>query len=225
MLKEVGDEDTVEVVSRKVSVQDVGNYYFNVGLTEFVVIDGVHRPPLRCRYRVDELAAARGRVEHLLRRAHAAVYIGGDLLPDRLAACLVDVPEAVLVQALVVDPHCHRHFPIADPEPAVRTDQELKGWLTTRASAGQPRCRFVRSDRQGSPAGIWESNPARPGDPCVSCLHIYPQPILQAGCRRAGRLRDWRPGRRPARAGTAAGQRATSRDAVVRGQRDVALAC
>src|SRR5580692_627193 len=116
MLKEVGDEDTVEVVRRKVSVQDVGNYYFNIGLTEFVVIDGVHRPPLRCRYRVDELAAARGRVEHLLRRAHAAVYIGGDFMPDRLAPHLVDIAEAILVQALVVDPHPHRHFLMPTPK-------------------------------------------------------------------------------------------------------------
>jgi hypothetical protein len=116
VLKEVGYENPVEIVRRKVSVQDVGNNYLNIGMTEFVVINGIYRPPLRCGDRVDELAAARGGVEDLRGRAHTAVYVGGDLTPDRLAAHLVDVPEAILVQALVVNPHRHRHFLIADPE-------------------------------------------------------------------------------------------------------------
>ena len=43
-----------------------------------------------------------GRVEDLLRRAHQAVDVGADLAPDRDPRVLVDVAEAVRVEALVV---------------------------------------------------------------------------------------------------------------------------
>ena len=115
VLEEIGDEDSVKIGRRELGVQDVFDDHLNVGVTEFVVIDAIHRPPLRRGDRVDELAAARCRVKYLRRRAHASVEVGGDFLPDRLAALLVDVAEAVLVQPLVVDPHRHRHFPVADP--------------------------------------------------------------------------------------------------------------
>ena len=103
VLEEVGDEDAVEVVGGQLGVHDRGDDHLRVRLVRgLVVADRVDRPGLLRRDRADELAAAGGRVEDLLRASHQAVDVGADLLPDRDPAVLVDVAEAEAVEALVV---------------------------------------------------------------------------------------------------------------------------
>ena len=103
VLEEVGDEDAVEVVAGELGVHDHRGNHGGVGLVGgLLVADGVDRPGLLGGDRADELAAAGGRVEDLLRAAHQAVDVGADLLPDRDPAVLVDVAEAEAVKALVV---------------------------------------------------------------------------------------------------------------------------
>jgi hypothetical protein len=97
VLKEVGDEDSVEVRGWKVRVLDTRKDSLNTRVAEFGMVNGVDNPAFCCGDRVDEFAAAPRRVEHPGRRAHPAVHVGRDLVPDRLSAGLVDIAKAILV--------------------------------------------------------------------------------------------------------------------------------
>src|SRR6266496_2282471 len=120
-------------------------------MPEFAVVDRVDGPPFRCGDRVDDLAAARRGVEHLRWRAHAPVQIGGDFVPDRLPSCLIDVAEAVLIQALVVDSHSERHSRIA-------SQRRSSAWRVSHERPFQANDAITRSHyavREGLTAGGW----------------------------------------------------------------------
>jgi hypothetical protein len=103
VLEEVRDPDDVEVVRRQLDVHDVADDRLDAGLRPtFLVGDEVDRPALLRRDRVQELAATRSRVQHALGPAEALVDEGPDLAPDGRPGALVDVAEAVVVEALVV---------------------------------------------------------------------------------------------------------------------------
>ena len=70
----------------------------------------VDRPPLARRDGIDELAAAGRRIEHRLGPPHLLMDERRDLAPDRRPGVLIDVAEAVLVEALVV----HRDRRVGD---------------------------------------------------------------------------------------------------------------
>jgi hypothetical protein len=110
VLEEVRKEYAVEVILRQVGVHDVRDDHLHPGGLKVALPDEVDAPALGRRDRCDELAAARGRIQHTARRAHPAVQVTRDLLPHCLPAGLIDVAEPVLVQPLVVHANgqgCH----------------------------------------------------------------------------------------------------------------------
>ena len=103
VLEEVGDEDAVKVGGRQVGVLDFRDDPFGHRFVGCLGVgDLVDRPGLLGRDRLDELAAAGGRIEDGGRTTHQPVYVRRDLAPDRGPGTLVDVAEAVVVQALIV---------------------------------------------------------------------------------------------------------------------------
>ena len=87
----------------ELGLHDLGRDHGRVGLVQgLLVADCVDRPGLLRGNRADELAAAGGRIEDLLRAPHQLVHMGPDLLPDSDPRVLVDVAEPVGVEALEV---------------------------------------------------------------------------------------------------------------------------
>ena len=103
VLEEVGDVDAVEVIAGQLRLHDRRGDDLRLGLVGgLLVADGVHGPGLLRGDSADELAPSGGRIEDLLRASHQTVDVRPDLPPDGEAAGLVDVAEAVGVEALVV---------------------------------------------------------------------------------------------------------------------------
>jgi len=115
VLKEVREEDAVEVALGKFGVHDVGDDHPHAGGLDVALLDQVDTPALGGGNLGDELPAPGRGVDDALRRVHPRVHVPGDLTPDRLPASLVDIPEPVGVEALVVDAgdgkrSCRRDF-------------------------------------------------------------------------------------------------------------------
>ena len=104
MLEQVRREHAAEVVDGQVDPADVadddrdGRVAARLG-----EVDRVDEPALLGVDRMDELAPARGRVEHPRRPAHHAVDVGPDLAPRGFARRLADAAVPVSVQPLVIE--------------------------------------------------------------------------------------------------------------------------
>ena len=91
VLEEVRDPGTFEVRLGKVGLEDVRHDHARVGGVGALLIGhAVDGSALGGGDVVDDLAAAGGRVEDLLRAPHPVVDVRGDLLPDLGARVLVD---------------------------------------------------------------------------------------------------------------------------------------
>ena len=103
VLQEVRHEHAVEVRRGQIGLEDVRDDRSHVrAVRPFGIRHLVDRPPLLRRHGVDELAPPGSRIEDRLRMSHQTVDERRDLVPDRRPGTLIDVAEAVFVEALVV---------------------------------------------------------------------------------------------------------------------------
>jgi hypothetical protein len=103
VLEEVRDPHGVEVRLGQLVAHGVPHHHPDpLGRPALVVGHQVQRPSLTGGHGVDELAPSRRRIQPALGTSQTLVNEGSDDPPHRFATALVDVPEAVLVQAPVV---------------------------------------------------------------------------------------------------------------------------
>ena len=96
MLKDIGDQDSVEMILRQIHREYVANYHMDSRIDRSIS-NPVYYPSLVRRNSVDELTSSTSRVQYDLGTSHPLIDVRCDHVPDILAGSPLNAPKSELV--------------------------------------------------------------------------------------------------------------------------------